>query len=62
VLLSIFFWDYPHYSWFSKNFGGMDTWRPGDGCASYSAECVEGDFSEVRSEPVRCHKALSDQE
>jgi hypothetical protein len=30
----------------------MGTWQPRDGPASYSAECVEGEFSEVRLKSI----------
>jgi hypothetical protein len=49
VLLLIFFWDYLDYSWFCWPLG--ETYTHGDletGTAPYSAECVEGKFSEFR--------------
>jgi len=44
----VFFWDYLDYSWFCWPLG--ETYTHGDletGTAPYSAECVEGGFSEV---------------
>ena len=49
MLLLRFFWDYLDYSWFCWTLGG--TYTHGDletGTAPYSAECVEGKFSELR--------------
>ncbi len=54
MLLLLFFWDYADYSWFCWPLGG--TYTHGDletGTALYSAECVEGVFSEVRVEESR---------